>query len=105
MGVKERMRKAREINLDEKQRAELSEMAGRGRTTQRLAQRCRIVLAAGEGMTDNNIFSYENDTNILIKKNTLVLRLFSLHPLGEATGAGFPSALAFQLRNLGSYIA
>ncbi len=49
------MRKAREIHLDEKQRAELDGLVRSGKTTQRLAQRCRIVLGAAEGMTDEAI--------------------------------------------------
>ncbi|MDR2673588.1 MAG: IS630 family transposase [Opitutaceae bacterium] len=53
------MRKAREINLDEKQKAELSALERSGKTAQRLAQRCRIVLAAGEGMTDKAIGKQE----------------------------------------------
>ncbi|MDR2513150.1 MAG: hypothetical protein LBD01_05095 [Puniceicoccales bacterium] len=53
--VKGRMRKAREIHLDGEQKAELGALAKSGRTTQRLAQRCRIVLGAAEGMTDEAI--------------------------------------------------
>jgi transposase len=41
--------------LDGEQKAGLGALAKSGRTTQRLAQRCRIVLRAAEGMTDEAI--------------------------------------------------
>src|SRR5690606_9848589 len=50
--VLERMRRSPEVELNEEQKAELNEWVKSGRTEQRLAKRCRIVLAAAEGMTD-----------------------------------------------------
>jgi transposase len=49
------MRKAREIHLDGEQKAELGALAQSVRTTHRLAQRCRIVFGAAEGMTGGAI--------------------------------------------------
>jgi transposase len=49
------MRISPEVKLDEEQKAELSAWARSGRTQQRLAKRCRIVLAAAEGLTDTAI--------------------------------------------------
>ena len=44
------MRRSPEVKLNEEQKAELSAWAKSGRTQQRLANRCRIVLAAAEGL-------------------------------------------------------
>jgi len=49
------MRRAPEVRLDEEQKAELRAWARGGKTPQRLAKRCRIVLLAAEGMTDTQI--------------------------------------------------
>jgi len=54
------MRKAPVVVLIEKQKAELSALERCGSTPQRLAQRCRIVLGAAEGMTDEAIAKRES---------------------------------------------
>jgi transposase len=53
------MRRSPEVKLDEARKAELSAWVKSGRTEQRLAKRCRIVLAAAEGLTDMAISARE----------------------------------------------
>jgi len=53
------MRKAPEIQLDEESKSQLRSLARGGKTSQRLEQRCRIVLAASEGMGDEAIAKRE----------------------------------------------